>query len=218
MLHAEGLHLNYGPLHVLRGVSLDIASGEMVAILGGNASGKTSLLNALCGLRPPDQGSVCFEQQTITQLPAHQTAQRGMTFCAAERPLFTEMSVLENLEMGAFQLGGRAAAHWTATLEIVLKLFPNLENKLTQRAGSLSGGEQKAVALGRALMTKPKLLLLDEPTLGLAADGISTVAQALNALNVQGLTILFTEQNVTMAVGVAQRAYVLERGLLEPLD
>ncbi len=218
MLSVDGLHLAYGPQQVLRGVSLDLQAGERVAILGGNAAGKTSLLHALCGLARADAGHVLFQQREMLRVPAQQHAHMGVHFCAAERPLFADMSVLENLEMGAFRWGGQKADHWGAMLAQIIAVFPQLKTRLRQRAGSLSGGEQKMVAIGRALMSKPTLLLLDEPSLGLSTGGILLMSQALKHWNKQGLTLLFTEQNITFATNLAQRAYVLERGLMEPLE
>lgn len=215
MLCAHELWLHYSAVPVLRGASLTVRAGERVAVLGGNASGKSSLLRALCGLHLPEAGEVAFLGREVTRLSAQRRARMGLAFCPAERPLFPEMSVRENLEVALFDVPSHQRSMRFAE---ALGLFPWLKARLSQRAGALSGGEQKLVALARALLRRPALLLLDEPSLGLAPGAVRSLGATLLRLNQCGLTLLFTEQNVSLALGLAQRAYVLERGVLEPLE
>jgi len=217
MLRVSELSVAYGPLRVLDRVSLEVREGECVALLGGNASGKTSLLRAICGLTPAT-GEVEFCRATISALPPHRRSLRGIAFCPAEQAMFPDMSVLENLLMGAYRFGKCREPQLQQTLQQVFDLFPNLAQHARQRAGTLSGGEQKLVSLGRALLGQPRLLLLDEPTLGLSTEGMATWVRAMQTLTAQGLTVFFSEQNVTLATHLAGRAYVLERGRLEDLD
>ncbi len=211
MLSAEGLTLHYGHQLVLDEVAIDVAQGEIQAVLGGNAAGKTTLLRALAGLARPQRGRVCFRDEDITSLPAHRRVGRGLAFGPAERQLFPEMTVRENLEMGTFAHGPHATLTDKALAEVV-ELFPVLGDRERQRAGSLSGGEQKMVAIGRALLSRPSLLMLDEPSLGLAGEMKTTMARALQALAETDLTVLLTEQDVALAARLADRAMTLERG------
>jgi len=217
MLRVSELSVAYGSLRVLDRVSLEVGEGECVALLGGNASGKTSLLRAICGLTPAS-GEVEYCQAHISALPPHQRSLRGIAFCPAEQAMFPDMSVLENLQMGAYRFGKRGQAQGRQALQQVFALFPNLLQHARQRAGTLSGGEQKLVSLGRALLGQPRLLLLDEPTLGLSTEGMAVWVSAMQTLIRQGLTVFFSEQNVALATHLAGRAYVLERGRLEDLD
>lgn len=216
-LTADRLSLKYGPLPVLREASLTVEVGQRVAVLGGNASGKTSLLRAIAGYERPWSGEIRWHGQRINDWPIHRRVRLGFAFCAAERPLFPDMSVLENLRMGTY-IGTLkpqgVSAHGDAQLARVLDLFPGLRAQLGQRAGSLSGGEQKTAALARSLLLQPRLLLLDEPTLGLSTAAIGQLAQILMGLSRDGISLLFTEQNVTFAARLAQRLYVLEQGAL----
>ncbi len=211
MLSAEGLTLHYGHQLVLDDVAIEVATGEILAVLGGNAAGKTTLLRALAGLARPDRGRVVFVGEDITPLPAHRRVGRGLAFGPAERQLFPEMTVRENLEMGMFAHGPQATLTAEAMAEVV-ELFPVLGERQGQRAGSLSGGEQKMVAIGRALLSRPTLLMLDEPSLGLAGEMKATMAEALQALAQTDLTVLLTEQDVALAASLADRALTLERG------
>lgn len=215
MLTVRRLSLNYGPLPVLRAVSLTVEAGQRVAVLGGNAAGKTSLLRAIVGYEKPRAGDVLWQGQLLNPLPIHRRVRQGLAFCPAERPLFPDMSVLENLQLGHYLKGARALG--SAALERVFHLFPSVRAQLSQRAGSLSGGEQKLVAIARSLLQQPRLLLLDEPTLGLSAAAIARLAETLAALSGEGVALLFSEQNVTFAARVAQRLYVLEQGALSPI-
>lgn len=209
------LSLNYGPLPVLREVSLAVEAGQRVAVLGGNASGKTSLLRAIIGYEHPRAGDVRWQGQLLNHWPIHRRVRQGLAFCAAERPLFPNMSVLENLQMGAYL--GTPGERGADALERVFHLFPSVKAQLAQRAGSLSGGEQKLVALARSLLLQPRLLLLDEPTLGLSAAAITQLAETLAALGREGVALLFSEQNVMFAARLAQRLYVLEQGSLSSI-
>lgn len=214
MLSVHDLSLNYGPLPVLRKVSLAVQDGQRVGVLGGNAAGKTSLLRAIFGYVKPRAGLVRWQGQDIQDWPIHRRVREGLAFSAAERPLFADMSVLENLQLATYL---RGEAGQDATLERVLRLFPGVREQLTRRAGALSGGEQKRVALARSLLLQPRLLLLDEPTLGLSAAAITELAHTLIALSEQGVGLLFSEQNVTFAARLAQRLYVLEQGALSAI-
>lgn len=211
MLSAERLTLHYGQQLVLDDVTVDVAQGEILAVLGGNAAGKTTLLRALAGLARPERGRVVFQQRDITHLGPHRRVGRGLAFAPAERQLFPEMTVRENLEMGTFAHGPDATVTDEA-LAAVVELFPVLGDREHQRAGSLSGGEQKMVAIGRALLSRPRLLMLDEPSLGLAGEMKVTMAAALQALKQMDLTVLLTEQDVALASRLADRAMRLERG------
>lgn len=212
MLQVDRLELNYGPVRVLQGISFAVEAGSIVALLGGNAAGKTSTLRAISGLVRPHAGQIYFEKEDITALPAHEHPRRGLAFCPAERQLFPEMSVLENLEMGAYRFGRAGRRSLSAAFESIYAVFPVLKVRTRQRAGTLSGGEQKMLAIARALMSQPKLLLLDEPSLGFAPAMVEQLARVIVGLNADGLTILLAEQNVPLAAELAQRVYSLERG------
>lgn len=211
MLSAEGLTLRYGHQLVLREVSIGVETGEIRAILGGNAAGKTSLLRAVAGLARPERGRVTFAGADITRLRPDLRVHRGLAFSPAERQLFPDMTVRENLEMGAFARHAQGD-DLSGELDMIWDLFPVLADRQAQRAGSLSGGEQKMVSIGRALMSRPRLLMLDEPSLGLAGGMKETMAHALQALRQAGLTILLTEQDVALAGRLADRVLTLERG------
>ncbi len=212
MLQVDKLELNYGPVRVLQGISFDVEAGCIVALLGGNAAGKTSTLRAIAGLVRPHAGRIRFQKEDITALPAHEHPKRGLAYCPAERQLFPEMNVLENLEMGAYPFGRAGRRSLSIALESIYTVFPVLQARARQRAGTLSGGEQKILAIARALISRPKLLLLDEPSLGLAPAMVEQLARAIVGLSADGLTILLAEQNVPLAVELAQRVYFLERG------
>ncbi len=212
MLQVDKLKLNYGPVRVLQGISFEVERGSIVALLGGNAAGKTSTLRAISGLVRPQAGQIYFEKEDITALPTHEHPKRGLAYCPAERQLFLEMSVLENLEMGTYLFGRAGRQSLNTSFERVYAVFPILKARLRQRAGTLSGGEQKMLAIARSLMSRPKLLLLDEPSLGLAPAMVEQLAVAITDLNRQGVTILLAEQNVPLAAELAQRFYFLERG------
>jgi branched-chain amino acid transport system ATP-binding protein len=187
-----------------------VAEGEAVAVIGSNGAGKTTVFRAVCGLQRPSRGSVQFDGRPITRRRAHDIARRGLAYVPAERHLFPDMTVAENLDLGAFPR--RPGAERQA---LVLELFPRLAERRRQRAGTLSGGEQQMLAVGRALMSEPRLLLLDEPTTGLAPTVAAAAYAALTALREQGLTIVVAEQQVPLAFGFADRGYVLESGRIQ---
>ena len=210
MLEVSGLHAGYGAAPALWDVSLAIASGELACVVGPNGAGKTTLINTLAGLNRATAGSITFMGADITRIPAHRFCQSGIAIVPESRRLFTAMTVLENLELGSYLPAARTRR--AETLAQVCELFPALRVKLPMPAGSLSGGQQQMVAIGRALMSRPKLLLLDEPSLGLAPSVVDDVFDAIRRVNREGLSVLLVEQNVSMAMELATRAYVLEEG------
>jgi len=212
VLAVSHLSVAYGPTQVLRDVSFDVAEGSIVALLGGNGSGKTTILNTLTGLVGPLGGSVTFDGQDCTGLRPDQILRRGMVQVPQGREVFASMSVLDNLELGAATRRDRNAIR--TDLAQVFELFPRLEERRGKRAGALSGGEQQMVAIGRALMARPKLLLMDEPSAGLAPVIVQDMVDAILALNRRGLTILLVEQNVGVAAAVAEHAHVLQNGAI----
>jgi branched-chain amino acid transport system ATP-binding protein len=210
MLNLEGIDVGYGDVQVLWDVSLEVREGEFVALLGANGAGKTTTLNAISGLLRPRKGTIAFLGQDLARTPAFRRAELGIAHVPEGRRLFPEMSVRENLEMGA--LHGEARRRRRETMEEVFSIFPRLRERQHQLAGSLSGGEQQMLAIGRGLMGRPKLLLLDEPSLGLAPMLVAQVFQVVRELHSRGMTILLVEQNVRHALEVCSRAYVLENG------
>ncbi len=210
MLDIQNLGVNYGAAPALRDVSLSVASGELVCVVGPNGAGKTTLVNAIAGVHRASTGNIRLNGQDITQLASHRFCEAGIAIVPEGRRLFTGMTVLENLELGSFITPAKAYRH--ATLDKVLTLFPALKIKLYTAAGLLSGGQQQMVAIGRALMARPKLLLLDEPSLGLAPAIVQDMFRAISQINAEGTAVLLIEQNVAMAMAIAKRAYVLEEG------
>jgi len=210
MLEVRGLQVSYGAAPALWDVSIDVAAGELVSVVGPNGAGKTTLINALAGLNRAAGGSIKLGGRDITRLPSHRFCQEGVAIVPESRRLFTGMTVLENLELGSYLPAAKAKRR--QTLEQVCDLFPALRAKLPMPAGSLSGGQQQMVAIGRALMARPKLLLLDEPSLGLAPSIVMDMFDAIRRINAEGLSVLLVEQNVSMAMEIASRAYVLEEG------
>jgi branched-chain amino acid transport system ATP-binding protein len=207
MLEASGLSAGYLGENVVEGVDVRVAAGQAVAVIGSNGAGKTTLFRALCGMLPVSAGRVRFDGQDITGRPAHRIARAGLAYVPAERHLFPGMSVRENLLLGAYP--GRPDP---STFELVLDLFPRLQERRKQPAGSLSGGEQQMLAVGRALMSRPRLLMLDEPTTGLAPKLARSAYEALKTLKETGVTLLVAEQQVPLALSLADRGYVLENG------
>jgi branched-chain amino acid transport system ATP-binding protein len=209
-LAVNEVHTFYGNIHALKGVSLTVHAGEIVTLIGANGAGKTTTLKTISGLLRPRMGSVVFNGRRIDHLPPHVIVEMGLSQAPEGRRIFPRMTVLENLEMGAFARRDRAAVQ--EDLERVLTLFPRLKERLHQKGGTLSGGEQQMLAIGRALMARPRVLLLDEPSMGLAPVLVETIFQTIQDINRQGTTILLVEQNAHMALAVADRGYVLESG------
>jgi branched-chain amino acid transport system ATP-binding protein len=210
MLELSGVKVNYGAAPALWGVSLEVRSGELVCVVGPNGAGKTTLINTIAGLLRAREGTLRFDGCDITALASHKFCAAGIAIVPEGRRLFTGMTVLDNLELGSFT--GKAKSLRAQTLAEVLALFPALKQKLHNPAGSLSGGQQQMVAIGRALMACPRMLLLDEPSLGLAPLVVHEMFRAIRAINELGTSILLVEQNVVMAMELAQRAYVMEEG------
>lgn len=210
MLNVQGLNTHYGNIHALRGVSMTVQQGEIVTLIGANGAGKSTLLMTLCGSPRASSGSVTFEGEDITGLPTYEIVRRGIAQVPEGRRIFPRMSVMENLQMG----GILAKPEWfDEDLARIFAMFPILEKRQSQRAGTLSGGEQQMLAIGRALMSRPRLLLLDEPSLGLAPLIIKQIFQVIGEVNRQhNMTILLVEQNAFHALKIAHRAYVLQHG------
>ncbi|WP_428675566.1 ABC transporter ATP-binding protein [Reyranella sp.] len=213
MLQVSALDLFYGDAQALAGVSLDIAAGEIVAIVGANGAGKSSLIRAIHGIETPARGTVRFDGTDITGWPSYRVCETGIGHVAEGRQVFPNLTVLENLEMGAVLKRARAAEK--ATLERVLAMFPRLAERRKQSAGTLSGGEQQMLAIGRCLMGQPRLIMFDEPSLGLAPAIVQEMFRIIRGLNEEGLTILLVEQNVMASLRIAHRGYVLENGRIE---
>lgn len=210
MLEVANLQVYYGAAPALWDVSLDVRQGELVCVVGPNGAGKSTLINVIAGLHRAKGGRLAFEGHEITQLAPHRFCEAGIAIVPEGRRLFTGMTVLENLELGSYL--PQARQHRAASMAQVLALFPALEQKLHAPAGSLSGGQQQMVAIGRALMSRPRLLLLDEPSLGLAPAVVLDMFKAIREINAQGTSVLLVEQNVAMAMEIARRAYVMEEG------
>jgi len=214
LLAIEGLHAAYGRISALKGVDLDIRRGEIVSLIGANGAGKSTLMMSVFGRPRPHAGRIVFDGRDITRLPAHEIARLHIAQAPEGRRIFPRMSVAENLRMGA-DATDSSEAEREAGLKRVFALFPRLEERLTQRGGTLSGGEQQMLAIGRALMSRPRLLMLDEPSLGLAPLVARQIFEAVRTLNRQdGLTVLIVEQNANHALRLAHRAYVLVNGLI----
>ena len=209
MLKIEDLHVYYGSIHAIKGVSFEVNEREIVTLIGANGAGKSTTLNTVAGLLRPRSGSVTFEDKRITAMPANKIVSLGMALCPEGRRVFQQMSVRENLEMGGFS---RPASEIADSLDDVFTRFPRLKERHRQIAGTLSGGEQQMLAMGRALMSKPRLLMLDEPSMGLAPLLVEQIFDIICELNRSGTTILLVEQNAQMALSIATRAYVLETG------
>jgi branched-chain amino acid transport system ATP-binding protein len=210
ILEISDIHTYYGSIHALKGISLTVNDGEIVTLLGANGAGKSTTLRSINGLNRPRQGSIRFQGRDITSVPAHEIVKRGIAQSPEGRRLFPRMSVTENLEMGAFQRNDRSGIR--EDMDRVFQLFPRLQERRNQKAGTLSGGEQQMCAIGRALMARPKLLLLDEPSLGLAPIFVERIFEIIKQINEQGTSILLVEQNALMALDHANRGYVLETG------
>ena len=216
VLVVEEIHTYYGAIEALKGISLEVRTGEIVTLIGSNGAGKTTTLRSINGLNRPRRGRILFEDDDVTRTPPHEIVRRGISQSPEGRKLFPRMTVIENLEMGAFQRTDRTEIK--EDVDRVFSLFPRLAERKSQKAGTMSGGEQQMCAIGRALMARPKLLLLDEPSMGLAPIFVERIFETLKQINAQGTTILLVEQNAMMALDVASRGYVLETGTVALAD
>jgi branched-chain amino acid transport system ATP-binding protein len=210
MLEVRDVHTFYGNIHALKGISLRVDEGEIVTILGANGAGKSTTLNTICGILRPRTGSILLEGQEITTVPPHDIVALGVSQAPEGRRVFARLTVQENLEMGAFRR--KDATGIKRDMERVFSLFPRLEERRKQVGGTLSGGEQQMLAIGRALMANPRVLLLDEPSMGLAPILVEDIFRTIEEINQEGTTVLLVEQNALMALSVCNRGYVLETG------
>ncbi len=217
LLELTDVHTFYGTIEALKGVSLTVREGEIVTLIGANGAGKTTTLRSINGLNHPRSGTIVFRGEDITNRPAHEVVKMGISQSPEGRRVFPRMSVLENLEMGAYQRE-RGTPEYREDLERVYTLFPRLKERESQKAGTLSGGEQQMLAMGRALMARPQLLLLDEPSMGLAPIFVERIFEIVVEINKQGTPVLLVEQNALMALDVAHRGYVLETGRVALAD
>ena len=216
ILELRDIHTYYGAIHALKGISLEVRRGEIVTLLGANGAGKSTTLRSINGLQRPREGSILFNGRDITQAPPHEIVKGGIAQSPEGRRLFPRMTVTENLEMGAFQRTDKAAIK--EDMEHVFELFPRLRERRSQKAGTMSGGEQQMCAMGRALMARPTLLLLDEPSLGLAPIFVERIFEIVKTINDEGTSILLVEQNALMALDHASRGYVMETGRIALAD
>jgi len=212
VLELTDVHTYYGSIHALKGISLQVHDGEIVTLLGANGAGKSTTLRSINGLNRPREGKISFQGRDITGVPAHEIVKRGIAQSPEGRRLFPRMTVIENLEMGAFQRSDRSDIR--ADMDRVFELFPRLHERRNQKAGTMSGGEQQMCAIGRALMSNPKLLLLDEPSAGLAPVVVQQVFELVKRIRARGLTVLIVEQNVQQVLRVVDRAYLIEAGTI----
>ena len=210
-LELKDLHVHYGKIEAIKGISVVVNEGEIVTLIGANGAGKTTILKTISGLRNVSSGDITFDGKSINKIPAHERVDLGISQVPEGRGIFPGMTVLENLEMGKFNRKDRKA-EMHEDLERVYTLFPRLKERATQAGGTLSGGEQQMLAMGRALMARPKVLLLDEPSMGLAPQMIANIFRIITEINKQGVTILLVEQNAQQALQRAHRAYILETG------
>jgi branched-chain amino acid transport system ATP-binding protein len=210
VLEVDGIHTYYGTIEALKGISLEVREREIVTLIGANGAGKSTTLRSINGLNHPRRGSIRFMGEDITHAAAHKIVKRGVSQSPEGRKLFSRMSVEENLEMGAFQRSGRSEID--EDMQRVFELFPRLQERRHQKAGTLSGGEQQMCAIGRAMMARPRLLMLDEPSMGLAPIFVDRIFETIVEINERGTPVLLVEQNALMALDVAHRGYVLETG------
>ena len=210
LLEIHDLHTYYGAIHALKGVSIHVDEGEIVTLIGANGAGKSTTLNTVCGLLHPRRGTIHLEGEAIHELPAHQIVMRGVSQAPEGRRVFGRLNVTENLEMGAFARSDKEGIK--RDMERVFTLFPRLKERARQVAGTLSGGEQQMLAIGRSLMAHPRLILLDEPSMGLAPILVEAIFDTIREINSLGTTVLLVEQNALMALSIAQRGYVMETG------
>jgi branched-chain amino acid transport system ATP-binding protein len=216
ILELEDVHTFYGSIEALKGISIEVNDGEVVTLIGANGAGKSTTLRSINGLNHPREGTIHFQGEDITDEAPHNVVKKGISQAPEGRRLFPRMSVLENLQMGAFQRTDRAGQR--EDMDRVFSLFPRLAERKSQKAGTLSGGEQQMVAIGRALMARPKLLLLDEPSMGLAPIFVEKIFEIVREINEQGTPILLVEQNALMALDTADRGYVMETGTIVLAD
>ena len=209
LLEVQDIHTRYGAIEALRGVSLTVEEGEVVTMIGSNGAGKSTSLRSISGLTPPASGKVVFDGQEITRMPAHEIVSRGIALAPEGRHCFPRMTVRENLELGAFR---RRGASLGEDFDRVYGLFPRLQERERQKAGTMSGGEQQMLAIGRALMAQPQLMMLDEPSMGIAPILTQRIYETIREINRQGVAILLVEQNANYALDIARRGYVLETG------
>ena len=211
LLKVNNLHVYYGAIHAIKGITLEVNEGEIVTLIGANGAGKSTTLNTIVGLLKPRQGSIAFAGMPVDGIPASKMVYRGLSLCPEGRRIFQQMTVKDNLVMGGFS---RPNEELQESMEHVHSFFPRLKEREKQIAGTLSGGEQQMLAMGRALMSKPKLMMLDEPSMGLAPILVDQIFDIIRELHSSGVTILLVEQNAQMALSVANRAYVLETGTI----
>lgn len=213
MLEVKNLKVHYGVIQAIKGISFEVNEGEVIALIGANGAGKTTTLQTITGMLKPSEGAILFEGQDIVKVPGHKIVSMGMAHVPEGRRVFAELSVYENLKLGAYTRKDKNEI--AESLAKVYKSFPRLEERKNQLAGTLSGGEQQMLAMGRALMSKPKIILMDEPSMGLSPLLVQEIFSIIKEVNAQGITVLLVEQNAKMALKVANRAYVLETGKIK---
>ena len=212
LLELKDVHVHYGVIEAVKGINLTVNEGEIVTLVGGNGAGKTTTLRAISMVHAPSSGQILYKGEDITTLPSHDVVSRGLIQVPEGRKIFPSMSVYENLEMGAFQRSSASKAELQEDVDKVFELFPRLQERRTQKGGTLSGGEQQMLAIGRALMARPGVLMLDEPSMGLAPQVVERVFDVIAQVNSEGIPVLLIEQNASMALQAANRGYVIETG------